>query len=252
MKIPLYQVDAFTSEVFKGNPAAVCLLDEWLNDARLQAIAAENNLSETAFLLKNGEGFEIRWFTPLTEVSLCGHATLASAFIVFNFLNWPEATVRFQTRQSGVLTVIQKEGLLEMNFPAMMPAPQETPERLANALGHQPLEVLGVERQLLAVIADERTVRELKPDFNLLARYELGTIVTAPGKQCDFVSRYFAPNVGIPEDPVTGSAHCVLVPYWSQRLGKKKLHARQVSKRGGELFCEDRGERVTIAGDHVN
>ncbi len=251
MKIPLYQVDAFTSEVFKGNPAAVCLLDRWLDDVRLQAIAAENNLSETAFLLKNEEGFEIRWFTPLTEVSLCGHATLASAFVVFNCLDWPEAIVHFQSQQRGVLTVTQKEGLLEMDFPAMTPTPRETPEGLADALGHPPLEVLGVERQLLAVFADERTVRELKPDFGLLVQYKLGTIVTAPGDRCDFVSRHFAPNVGIPEDPVTGSAHCVLVPYWSQRLGKKKLHARQVSKRGGELFCEDRGGRVTIAGRAV-
>jgi len=251
MKIPLYQVDAFTSEVFKGNPAAVCLLDEWLDDAHLQAIGAENNLSETAFLVKSDEGFEIRWFTPLTEVPLCGHATLASAFVAFNHLNWPETMVRFQTRQRGMLTVIRKEGLLEMDFPAMTPTHQETPEGLADALGHPPLEVLGVERQRLAVFADERTVRELNPDFNLLARYDFGTIVTAPGDQCDFVSRYFAPNVGIPEDPVTGSAHCVLVPYWSQRLGKKKLHAKQVSKRGGELFCEDCSERVTIAGRAV-
>ncbi|UCB42614.1 MAG: PhzF family phenazine biosynthesis protein [Dehalococcoidales bacterium] len=251
MKIPLYQVDAFTSEVFKGNPAAVCMLDEWLNDARLQEIAAENNLSETAFLLKSDEGFDVRWFTPLTEVSLCGHATLASAFVVFNHLNWTDSTVCFQTRERGVLTVTRKEGLLEMDFPAMTPAPHETPEGLANALGHPPLEVLGTERQLLVVFTDERTVRELKPDFGLLARYEFGTIVTAPGNQCDFVSRYFAPNVGIPEDPVTGSAHCVLVPYWSQRLGKKKLHARQVSKRGGELFCEDCGKRVAIAGRAV-
>lgn len=251
MKIPLYQVDAFTSEVFKGNPAAVCILNEWLDDARLQAISAENNLSETAFLVKNEEGFEIRWFTPLTEVSLCGHATLASAFVVFNYLDWPETSVRFQTRQRGMLTVTRKEGLLEMDFPAMAPAPRETPEGLADALGHPPLEVLGVERQLLAVFADERTVRELKPDFNLLAQYEFGTITTAPGESCDFVSRYFAPNVGIPEDPVTGSAHCVLVPYWSQRLGKEQLHVRQVSKRGGELFCEDCGERVTIAGRAV-
>jgi len=251
MKIPLYQVDAFTSEVFKGNPAAVCLLDKWLDDTRLQAIGTENNLSETAFLVKNDERFEIRWFTPLTEVSLCGHATLASAYVVFNYLDWPETTVRFQTRQRGMLTVTQKERLLEMDFPAMAPTPRETPKGLADALGHPPLEVLGVERQLLAVFADERTVRELTPDFNLMSRYDFGTIVTAPGEQCDFVSRYFAPNVGIPEDPVTGSAHCVLVPYWSQRLGKKKLHARQVSKRGGELFCEDCGERVTIAGRAV-
>ena len=249
MKIPLYQVDAFTSEVFKGNPAAVCLLDEWLDNARLQAIATENNLSETAFLVKSDEGFEIRWFTPLTEVPLCGHATLASAFVVFNYLDWPEATVRFQTRQSGVLTVTKRDELLEMDFPARPPTEQKIPDDLTDALGHQPVEVLGSAEDMLVVFDDERTVREINPDFLLLARGEQrGTIVTAPSDECDFVSRFFAPLVGIPEDPVTGSAHCVLVPYWSRRLGKKQLHARQVSKRGGELFCEDHGKRVTIAG----
>lgn len=252
MKIPLYQVDAFTSELFTGNPAAVCILDEWLDDARLQAVAAENNLSETAFLIRRDQGFELRWFTPVTEVPLCGHATLASAFVVFNYLNWPEDTVHFQTRRSGILTVKRNGELLEMDFPAMIPAPQETPRGLASALGHIPQQVLGTERQLLVVFEDERTVTELNPELSRLAQYEhLGTIVTAPGEQCDFVSRYFAPHVGVPEDPVTGSAHCILVPYWAKRLGKKRLHARQVSKRGGELFCEDRGDRVTIAGKAV-
>lgn len=252
MRIPLYQVDAFTSELFTGNPAAVCILDEWLDDARLQAVAAENNLSETAFLLKRDEGFELRWFTPVTEVALCGHATLASAFVVFSYLNWPEDTVRFQTRRSGVLSVTQKEGLLEMDFPARTPSTQRTPDRLASALGHLPLEVLGSAEDLLVVLEDEYTVRELNPDLPMLAQAEWrGTIVTAPGDQCDFVSRFFAPRIGIAEDPVTGSAHCVLVPYWARRLSKGRLHARQVSKRGGELFCEDRGDRVTIAGKAV-
>ena len=252
MKIPLYQVDAFTSEIFKGNPAAVCILDEWPDDACLQAIAAENNVPETAFLIKDDRAYEIRWFSPSTEIALCGHATLASAFILFNFLHWPENKIRFQTRQSGVLTVIQKEGLLEMDFPARPPTEQKTSDGLTDALGHRPVAVLGSAEDMLVVFDDERTVREISPDLLLLARGEQrGTIVTAPGNECDFVSRFFAPRVGIPEDPVTGSAHCVLIPYWSRRLGKKKLHARQISERGGELFCEDHGERVTIAGRTV-
>jgi len=252
MKVPIYQVDAFTSELFSGNPAAVCMLEEWSDDAHLQAVAAENNLSETAFLLRQDDGFEIRWFTPVTEVSLCGHATLASAFIVFNHLEWESNTVRFHTRKSGVLTVTRREELLEMDFPARPPLKQNTPEGLVGALNQLPLEVLGSEEALLVVLENERSVRELAPDFSLLMQIERrGTIVTAPGDHCDFVSRFFAPHLGIPEDPVTGSAHCVLVPYWSNKLGKKQLHARQVSKRGGELFCQDRGERVAIAGRAV-
>jgi PhzF family phenazine biosynthesis protein len=252
MKIPLYQVDAFTSEIFKGNPAAVCMLDEWLDDASLQAIAAENNLSETAFLLKSNEEFEIRWFAPSMEMALCGHATLASAFVIFHFLKWPENTIRFQTRQSGTLLVTQKEKLLEMDFPARPTTAQGIPDSLVSALGHPPVEVLDSVEDLLVVFDDEGTVQEINPNMPLLAQIERrGIIVTAPGDQCDFVSRFFAPRVGVPEDPVTGSAHCVLVPYWSQRLDKKRLYARQVSKRGGELFCEDRGERVTITGRAV-
>jgi len=252
MKIPIYQVDAFTSELFSGNPAAVCILDEWLDDARLQAIAAENNLSETAFLLKCGEDFKIRWFTPIREVSLCGHATLASAFVIFNCLEWSESIVRFQSLTSGVLPVTRNDDLLEMDFPARPPSRQSVPQRLADALNHSPVDVLGTAQDLLVVLEDERAVRELKPDFPLLMQIERrGTIVSAPGDRCDFVSRFFAPHVGIQEDPVTGSAHCILVPYWAKRLGKKRLQARQVSKRGGELFCEDRGDRVTIAGKAV-
>lgn len=252
MKIPIYQVDAFTSELFSGNPAAVCILDEWPDDARLQAIAAENNLSETAFLLKWGEDIKIRWFTPVTEVSLCGHATLASAFVIFNCLKWTEKVARFQSLRSGVLPVTRNDDLLEMDFPARPPSRQSVPRRLADALNHSPVEVLGTAEDLLVLLEDERAVRELKPDFRLLMEVkQRGIIVSAPGEQCDFVSRFFAPHVGIPEDPVTGSAHCVLIPYWAKRLGKKRLHARQVSERGGELFCEDRGDRVTIAGSAV-
>ncbi len=252
MRIPIYQVDAFTSELFSGNPAAVCLLDDWLDDSRLQAVAAENNLSETAFLLKCDKGFDIRWFTPTTEVALCGHATLASAFVIFSCLEWPEDIVCFQSLRSGVLPVTRKDELLEMDFPARPPSRQSAPGRLTDALNHSPLEVLGTAEDLLVVLEDERAVRELNPDFPLLMQIERrGTIVSARGDQCDFVSRFFAPHVGIHEDPVTGSAHCVLIPYWAERLGRRKLHALQVSGRGGELFCEDRGYRVAIAGKAV-
>jgi PhzF family phenazine biosynthesis protein len=252
MRIPIYQVDAFTSELFAGNPAAVCILPEWLDDARLQAIAAENNLSETAFLLKCGEGFKIRWFTPITEVSLCGHATLASALVVFNCLEWPEDIVRFQSLSSGVLPVTRSNDLLEMDFPARPPSRERVPPRLADALNHSPVEVLGTATDLLVVLEDEPSVRELRPDFPLLMQVERrDIIVSAAGEECDFVSRFFAPHLGIQEDPVTGSAHCVLVPYWAKRLGRKQLHARQASKRGGELFCADRGDRVIIGGKAV-
>ena len=252
MRVPIYQVDAFTSELFSGNPAAVCILHEWLDDARLQAIAAENNLSETAFLLRSGEDFNIRWFTPITEVPLCGHATLASAFVVFNCLEWPKNIVRFQSLRSGVLPVTRNGDLLEMDFPARPAGRERVPRRLADALHHSPTEVLGTAEHLLVVLEDEPAVKELKPDFPLLMQVERrDIIVSAAGEKCDFVSRFFAPHLGIQEDPVTGSAHCVLVPYWAKRLGKKRLHARQVSKRGGELFCEDRGDRVTIGGKAV-
>jgi PhzF family phenazine biosynthesis protein len=252
MVIPLYQVDAFTAEVFSGNPAAVCMLDAWLDGGLLQAIAAENNLSETAFLVRDGDGFELRWFTPVAEVALCGHATLASAFVVFECLSWHGATIPFRTRKSGTLSVTRKEDLLEMDFPAIPAAPLPPPDGLERALGVQPQKVLSAGEDVLVVLDTERHVRELRPDFAALTAIECrGTIVTAQGDGCDFVSRFFAPRFGIPEDPVTGSAHCALTPYWSRRLGKSALHARQVSARGGELFCRDEGERVRIAGRAV-
>lgn len=252
MRVPIYQVDAFTSELFSGNPAAVCVLDEWPCDARLQTVAAENNLSETAFILKFDKGFQIRWFTPITEVALCGHATLASAFVIFNWLEWPDDMVCFKSLKSGMLSVTRRGDLLEMDFPSRPPSQQSPPHGLADALKHSPLEVLGTDDDLLVVLEGERAVRELKPDFTLLMGIERrGTIVSAVGDQCDFVSRFFAPHVGILEDPVTGSAHCVLTPYWAERLHKRKLHALQVSARGGELFCEDRRDRVAIAGRAV-
>jgi len=252
MKIPLYQVDAFTSQVFAGNPAAVCFLDQWLDDSILQTIAAENNLSETAFLVHNTDGFDLRWFTPVTEVALCGHATLASAFVLFNCQKWPEESIRFQTRKSGELVVIKRNDLLEMDFPARPAYPRTPPEGLNEALRIKPQEVLASAEDLLVVLDSEKTVKSVQPDFVALERVVYrGIIITARGDRSDFVSRFFAPRVGIPEDPVTGSAHCVLIPYWADALRKDDLHAFQVSKRGGELFCKHVGERVKISGNAV-
>jgi PhzF family phenazine biosynthesis protein len=249
MRLPLYQVDAFTSEVFYGNPAAVCLLDRWLDDSTLQAVTAENNLSETAFLVRNAEGFDLRWFTPVTEVALCGHATLASAFVLFNCRRWPEENIRFRTRKSGELVVTRRNDLLEMDFPARPAYAQSPPAGLKDALRVTPREILGSEEDLLVVLDSEKTVREVKPDLIALEGIACrGTIITARGDRSDFVSRFFAPRVGVPEDPVTGSAHCVLTPYWAGVLRKKDLHAFQVSKRGGELFCTHAGDRVKISG----
>jgi PhzF family phenazine biosynthesis protein len=249
IKIPLYQVDAFASQVFAGNPAAVCLLDRWVEDSILQAVAAENNLSETAFLVRNTEGFDLRWFTPVTEVALCGHATLASAFVLFSCQKWREEYIRFQTRKSGVLVVTKREDLLEMDFPARPPHAQTPPVGLNEALRVTPEETLGSAEDLLVVLDSEKTVKAVQPDFLALERVACrGTIITARGDRSDFVSRFFAPRVGIPEDPVTGSAHCVLAPYWAGVLRKNDLHAFQVSKRGGELFCKHAGERVKISG----
>jgi len=251
MKVPFYQVDAFTDRVFGGNPAAVCLLDQWPEDSVMQAIAAENNLSETAFLVGSGADYDLRWFTPVLEIDLCGHATLASAYVIFNFLEPNLAAVRFQTA-SGELRVGREGDLLVMNFPARRPEQVGVVAGLADALGAAPEEVYGA-RDILAVFATESQVRTMAPDFAALEKIKdaFAVIVTAPGDNVDFVSRFFAPKAGIPEDPVTGSAHCTLVPYWSPRLGKQKLHALQVSARGGELFCEDKGERVSMAGRAV-
>jgi PhzF family phenazine biosynthesis protein len=249
VKIPIYQVDAFTSEVFSGNPAAVCLLNDWVSDSVLQAIAAENNLSETAFIVQDGGGFELRWFTPVTEVALCGHATLASAYVLFEVRRWPEKIIRFQTCRSGQLLVEKKDYLFEMDFPSRPPTREMPADGFREMLGIAPMKVLGSEEDIFVVLESEKCVRDLKPNFTALAALECrGVIVTAEGEKSDFVSRFFAPAVGITEDPVTGSAHCVLVPYWARLLKKNSLHAIQVSRRGGELFCRDRGKRVGIAG----
>jgi PhzF family phenazine biosynthesis protein len=250
MKIPLYQIDAFTSRVFGGNPAAVCPLKEWLDEGVLQAIAQENNLSETAFFVPVEHGYHIRWFTPVAEVDLCGHATLASAYVILKIINPSLSRVSFGSR-SGALTVSKEGDLLTMDFPSQPAQPCAAPTDLLEGLGKTPLEVLCSE-DFLVVFATEREVRDLAPDMAKLKNVPLrGVIATALGGDADFVSRFFAPKYGIHEDPVTGSAHCALTPYWSARLRKKDLRACQVSKRGGELFCSDRGERVMIAGRAV-
>ncbi len=252
-KLSIYQVDAFSARRFGGNPAAVVPLQEWLPDQHLQAIAAENNLAETAYFIPQGEDYHLRWFTPQLEIDLCGHATLASAHVLYQHLGYARATLRFHTR-SGWLTVDRQGDWLEMDFPSRPPEdqPQDT-ERVSAALqlAVSPLYV-GKSRDYLVELADEAAVRALKPDLRLLAQLDcIGVIATAPGDQVDFVSRFFAPQAGVPEDPVTGSAHSTLVPYWANRLGKKELLAQQVSPRHGELRCQLLGERVKIAGQAV-
>lgn len=248
--IPYFEAAAFTSKPFGGNPAGVCLLSTWLPDNVLQNIAAENNLAETAFLVARGDDYDLRWFTPEVEVDLCGHATLASAFILFTEAGFNRDTIRFHS-QSGVLSVSRRGDVLELGFPSRPPLPCAVPDALIRGLGKTPAQVLK-SRDYLAVFASEAEVRALKPDFELLASVDaLGIIVTAPGSDCDFVSRFFAPAAGIAEDPATGSAHCTLIPFWAERLGKTELFARQVSKRGGELFCRLAGDRVRIGGKAV-
>lgn len=250
MRINLYQVDAFAQRVFEGNPAAVCPLEKWLEESVLQAIAEENNLSETAFFVPSEKGFHLRWFTPVAEVDLCGHATLAAAHVLFEILGYPRKSIVFETR-SGELVVERKGALLAMDFPALPPQPCLAPEALIEGLGQRPLEVL-VADDYLAVFEDENIIRALSTDLSKLGRLDLrGVAVTAPGHTADFVSRFFAPKYGIPEDPVTGSAHCELAPYWATKLGKDCLHARQVSKRGGDVLCQVHGNRVTLSGTAV-
>lgn len=250
MTIPYFHVDAFARRAFSGNAAGVCWLAEWLPDALMQSIAAENSLSETAFMVPRGPVFDLRWFTPAVEVDLCGHATLAAAHVLFEHLGWRDPWVRFQTR-SGVLGVSRENDRLTLDFPARPATPCEAPEMLVAGLGVRPM-VTARARDYLAVLTSEQAVRALRPDLAKLGHLDcLGIIATAPGEDCDFVSRFFAPGAGISEDPVTGSAHCTLIPYWSRQLGRPNLRALQVSSRGGELFCEDRGERVGIGGHAV-
>ena len=253
MRIPLYQIDAFSSRLFGGNPAAVCLLDEWLDDATLQAIAAENNLSETAYIVSlTSEQFELRWFTPTVEVQLCGHATLAGAHVLLRILNSSRTKVRFTTA-SGELTVSRDNELLSMDFPARKGVATPVLPQVTECLGKRPRELYQADDYLMAVYDSEDDIINLAPDLDRMLGLEdaHAIIVTAPGTTSDLVSRFFAPRLGVPEDPVTGSAHCTLAPYWSERLGKTKLHARQLSRRGGELFCEDKQDRIQLSGHAV-
>lgn len=251
MTLPIYQVDAFASKVFSGNPAAVVPLEKWLDDETLQNIAAENNLSETAFFIKERDHYHIRWMTPTNEVPLCGHATLASAFVIFNFIEKNLSRIKF-TSKSGELVVEHDGEMLSLNFPVNKPHPIEVSDAIRKCFDRSPIEVLENGFYVLIIFDSEDFVRNVQPDFELVKQiYPHGVIVSAKGKEVDFVSRMFAPNEGINEDPVTGSSHTVLIPYWAEKLGKKNFRALQVSKRGGELFCELLVNRVKISGRAV-
>jgi len=246
-----YQVDAFASKLFSGNPAAVVPLEKWLDDETMQNIAMENNLSETAYFVKEGTHYHIRWMTPVAEVKLCGHATLASAYVIFNFIEKDAAQIKF-TSKSGELIVDREGEMLSLNFPSNKPKKIEVTDVIKSVFAKEPLEVLEGGNYTFIVFDDEEYVHTINPNFELVKQiHPHGVIITAKGSDVDFVSRMFAPNEGINEDPVTGSAHTVLVPYWSEKLGKKNFRARQVSKRIGELWCEDLGSRVKISGKAV-
>jgi PhzF family phenazine biosynthesis protein len=255
MKLSLYQIDAFTNKLFSGNPAAVIPLDKWLDVSIMQQLALENNLSETVFFVPStnpAADFDIRWFTPAVEINLCGHATLASAYVLFNILGFNKPELKFNSK-SGILTVTQKDGLITMDFPSWKPERlDEYDESLSVILGNP--EIIGVYqyRDVLVELENEAAVKNCQPDFALMKKYFDKMIITAPGKSANFVSRFFAPGAGIDEDPVTGSAHSQLIPFWSEKLNKKKLHALQLSQRGGEIWCEQvNEERVTISGHCV-
>jgi PhzF family phenazine biosynthesis protein len=248
MKLPIYQIDAFANRLFTGNPAAVVLLESNLTTETMQAIAAENNLAETAFVEKKGDIYHIRWFTPTIEVDLCGHATLASAHVIFKYLKESAERISFSSR-SGTLHVRRESEFLYLDFPSDPPQAVEQVQDLIEGLGTQPIEIYKGREDFLAIYDSDEIITTMKPDMEKLSRVQArGVIVSAPGGGVDFVSRFFAPQSGIPEDPVTGSAHTVLIPYWSKKLDKQSMHARQLSKRGGELICKNLGERVEIGG----
>lgn len=252
MKLPIYQADAFTDKLFGGNPAAVIPLTAWLPAPEMQKIAAENNLAETAFFITQGDDFELRWFTPELEIDLCGHATLATAHIIFTELAYQRDTIHFHTLKAGTLTVTKVNDLYTLDFPSRPAAGCDAPELLLAAIGGKaPIEVLS-SRDHMLVYETEADVLAIKPNFAALAKIDMmGVIVTAKGDHSDFVSRFFIPAAGINEDPVTGSAHCNLIPYWAEKLGKNKLHAFQVSERRGELWCELKGDRVLMSGKAI-
>jgi PhzF family phenazine biosynthesis protein len=247
--IKIFQVDAFTDKLFSGNPAAVCILENWIADELMQSIAAENNLAETAFIVAKDKQFDIRWFTPAVEVDLCGHATLASAFVLYNCLDYKAKEIVFNSPRSGELTVTKQNDTLFLDFPTDTIKPETNFEQIKKCIGIKPVEVFKGKTDYIAIVNTEKEVRNLKPDFietsKLIGR---GLIVTAKGDSVDFVSRFFAPQVGIDEDPVTGSAHTSLIPIWSEKLGKDEMQALQLSKRGGKLICINKGKRCLIGG----
>ncbi len=253
MKLDIYQVDAFTSEVFKGNPAAVCPLDEWLEAETMLQVAAENNLAETAFFVKRNDVYEIRWFTPAVEVNLCGHATLATAFVIFNHLGETAGSIKLHSHKSGDLSVEKQNGRLILDFPRYDLNEIAIDADLVAAVGGKPLQTWETQGNMVFMLFETETeIAEIKPDMSALAKIPFDeVIVTAKSETSDFVSRMFAPRIGIPEDPVTGAIHCSLIPYWAEKLGKNELFARQISQRGGELFCELKGDRVKIGGNAV-
>ncbi len=251
-KIKLYQVDAFASTLFSGNPAAVCVLDSWIDDKLMQNIGSENNLAETAFLVPRGKDYEIRWFTPSIEVDLCGHATLASAFVLFDVLGYSGSAIKFYSLRSGLLTVTKKDDLLMMDFPTddLELLAEEQNAKIEACIGLKPIETYKGKTDFITVIEKESDLKNLQPDLHEVSKLKgRGLVVTAKGDDVDFVSRFFAPQTGIPEDPVTGSSHTSLLPLWSKKLGKTSLVARQLSKRGGQLFCEFKGDRCLIGGN---
>lgn len=250
MRIPIYQIDAFTDKQFKGNPAAVCPLEKWIDSDLMQSIAAENNLAETAFFVKNGNDYELRWFTPKAEIDLCGHATLAAAYVIFTYLDENRMNVKFHTK-SGMLEVSKESELLTMTFPAREGEECEAPEALIKGLGKEPKETF-LARDYLAVFESEQDLLDLELNMEELKKLDaFGVVATAKGSKSDFASRFFAPKAGVDEDPVTGSAHCTLVPYWKKVLNKKEFTALQLSERGGKLYCEDLGDKVKLSGEAV-
>lgn len=252
MKLTIYQVDAFAEKVFTGNPAAIVPLENWIEDELMQKIALENNLAETAFFVKNDNGYHLRWFTPEFEIDLCGHATLASAYVIKNFIEPHIAEISFSTQKAGVLKAFTEDGSYTLDFPSRMPEPCNTHEKLFESLGiSNAVEVLK-SRDYFVVLPDEEAVRNIEPNFLLMKELDaIGVIVTSKGKEADVVSRCFYPGAGIPEDPVTGSAHCNLVPYWADKLGKTKLFCQQLSPRHGDMQCELKGDRVLMSGKSV-
>ncbi|HEX7906436.1 MAG TPA: PhzF family phenazine biosynthesis protein [Chitinophagaceae bacterium] len=251
MKLTLYQVDAFADQLFSGNPAAVIPLDQWIDDVLMQKIAMENNLAETVFFVKKGADFDIRWFTPELEINLCGHATLASAYVLYNILGYDKPGISFHSK-SGPLRISRDGEIINLDFPSWKPERvDDYPAALLDSLGNPEIAGIYKYRDYLVELNNEDAVRNCNPDFSLMKKAGGMVMITAPGKQVDFVSRFFAPTAGIDEDPVTGSAHSQLIPFWSYKLGKDKLRAKQLSKRGGDLYCEQKGDRVIMGGKCV-